>query len=115
MHQIFSQIELAILKEKEEREKDLKTRLNKKRITTRGYEQRVRDLDKWVADQRKDIQDRKTDYDFRNVSNLISDIRQDHKFDKKTNSPKQSRQSMAHSEPLEENSRDSDEVKEAIR
>lgn len=55
MHQVLSQIELAILKEKEEREAELKSRLNRRKLNSASYERRVKDLDKWVNAERKDI------------------------------------------------------------
>ena len=73
MHQILSQIELEIIKEKEERETDLKNRLKKKKLNTKTYDKKVKELEKWVKAERKDIQDRKAkvDYDYKNVQSLI--------------------------------------------
>ena len=64
---------MEIIKEKEERETDLKNRLKKKKLNTKTYDKKVKELEKWVKAERKDIQDRKAkvDYDYKNVQSLI--------------------------------------------
>ena len=55
MHQVLSQIELAILKEKDEREQELAAKLKKKKITSRAYDRGVNEVEKWVKNERKDL------------------------------------------------------------
>jgi hypothetical protein len=48
-------------------------------MTNKSYEAKVRELEKWVSTERKDILDRKSqaDYDYRNVKMLISGLNSD--------------------------------------
>lgn len=117
MHQILSQIEMEIIKEKEQRETELRSRLKKKKLNNKTFATKVNELEKWAKTERKDIQERKAkiDYDYNNVKSLISDLKVDRQTlaEKIGVSPKRSRH--ANNYQLDDDSRDSDEVREAIR
>jgi len=53
--QFYNQLELAILKEKEEQEIVLKEDLKKRLISRDAYERKTDELVKWVADERKEL------------------------------------------------------------
>lgn len=98
MHYLLSQIELEIVKQRNQRELELKSRLKKKKITTRNYELKVKELEKWVSSERKELQERqeqRSDYDIKDLIKGINSERQA-LVEKIGQSPSRSRQQSLH-------------------
>lgn len=98
MHYLLSQIELEIVKQRNQRELELKSRLKKKKITTRNYELKVKELEKWVSSERKELQERQEQRIHYDIKDLIKGINSERQalVEKIGQSPSRSRQQSLH-------------------
>jgi hypothetical protein len=98
IHQVLGEIEQEVLRHREVREKKLKNDLKKRNISSNAYSRKVRELEKWVTAEKKEIKTVKKNIgdNYRDVDTYLAGLDKDKKslVDKVGVSPRRSRLSV---------------------